>query len=60
MAKSIRCLLGRHRWHTLRDDAGSPYAECRDCRKFREEKARSILFRDLGRGGGIGDLLLHV
>jgi hypothetical protein len=60
MAKSVRCLIGRHRWHSLRDDEGNSYMECWDCGKFRERTARSVLLRDLGRGGGLGDLFLLI
>jgi hypothetical protein len=60
MAKKVRCLVGRHRWHRLRDDEGNTYMECRDCGKFRENAGKSGLLRDFGPGGGIGDLLLVV
>jgi hypothetical protein len=36
MAKKLRCYLGRHRWQKKRDDEGSFYLECRDCRKFKD------------------------
>ena len=36
MAKPLRCYLGRHRWRAMKNDAGEPYMECRDCKKFRD------------------------
>ncbi len=33
MHRKLSCLVGRHRWRKLHNDAGQMYRECRVCHK---------------------------